>query len=153
LIFCPDDGIVVVEVEKGDVQMDSSSVPSALQERLGAEATNGLVRLFNTAQAEWTANVVNLAVERFERRLVEEIAGVRVEMARSEARLLEEITRQCATLRQEIGQQGQETARLGAELRQETAANRFELLKWSFLFWIGQVVAVVGLVGVMLRTR
>jgi hypothetical protein len=114
------------------------------------------VRLFNAAQAEWTANVVKLAVERFERRLVEEIAGVRVEMARSEARLREEIARQGATLRQEIGQQGvtlgQETARLGVELRQEMAVNRFELLKWSFLFWIGQVVAVVGLVGVMLRT-
>ena len=58
---------------------------------------------------------------------------MRVEMARSEARVREGIAQQ------------------GAALRQEMAVNRFELLKWSFLFWVGQVFAVVGLVGVMLR--
>ena len=39
----------------------------------------------------------------------------------------------------------------GTLIRQDIATNRFELLKWSFLFWVGQVIAVVGLVGVMLR--
>ncbi len=124
--------------------MDSSHVPSALQERLGAEATTGLLRLFDRARAEWTEPVVSLAVERFERRLVEEIAGVRVEMARSEARLREVIAEQGATLRVEMAQ-------LAAAIRQEMALNRLEVLKWAFVFWVGQVIAVVGLVGVMLR--
>src|SRR5437773_2253557 len=88
--------------------------------------------------------VVNLAVEGFERRLVEEIAGVRVEMARSEGRLREDIAKQGAALQTEIVQQA-------AAVRQEIARDRFELMKWSFLFWVGQVFAVVGLVGVMLR--
>lgn len=47
---------------------------------------------------------------------------------------------------------------LGTDLRQEIAgvssrmaADRFELLKWAFLFWIGQVVAIGTLFGVMTR--
>ena len=181
--------------------MDTNSVPSALREQLGPEATTGLVRLFEVARTEWIGEVVTLAVERFERRLIEEIAGVRVEVAHSEGRLREEImqqgakvsdalaqqgakfsealaqqgakfsdalAQQGASLRQEIAQLGgalrhemvtsdaslhTEIAQQGATLRQEMTVNQFQLLKWAFLFWVGQVVTVVGLIGVMLRSR
>ena len=127
-----DDGIVVGEVEKGDGQMDSNTVPAALWDRLGPEGTDGLVRLFETARAEWTGDVVNLSAERFERRLVQELATLRVETARGRATLREEVARQ------------------GAALRVEMVTNRFELLKWSFVFWVGQVIAMAGLMAAML---
>ena len=38
-----------------------------------------------------------------------------------------------------------------ASLRQEMATDRFELLKWSFLFWLGQFFAVGALMATMLR--
>jgi hypothetical protein len=37
-----------------------------------------------------------------------------------------------------------------AALRQENATTRVELLKWSFLSWIGQVAALAGLLAFML---
>ena len=37
-------------------------------------------------------------------------------------------------------------------LRLDIANLRADLLKWSFLFWIGQLAAVVGLVSVLLRS-
>jgi len=37
------------------------------------------------------------------------------------------------------------------KLRQEIATSRVELLKWSFLFWIGQVAVIAGLLAFMLR--
>ncbi len=40
------------EVEKGEFQMDSNTVPAALRERLGSQATDGLVQLFETARGE-----------------------------------------------------------------------------------------------------
>ena len=142
--------------------MDSSNVPVALQEQLGAQATAGLLRLFEVERAEWTGDVISRSVERFEQRLVGELAGVRTEMTRGEARLREEIAsvrvemaRGEARLHGEISQTRamlrEEMAQQGTLIRQEIATNRFELLKWSFLFWVGQVIAVVGLVGVMLR--
>jgi hypothetical protein len=60
-----------------------------------------------------------------------------------------------ATLRQEMTGLGarlrQEMSDMGATLRQEMANGRFELLKWSFVFWVGQVLTVTALVGLMLR--
>ena len=88
--------------------------------------------------------MVSLSVERLERRLVEEIAGLRVEMARGHATLREELARESATLREALAQQG-------AALRVEMATNRFELLKWSFMFWVGQVLVMAGLMAAMLR--
>lgn len=38
-----------------------------------------------------------------------------------------------------------------AKLRLEMAELRFELLKWSFLFWIGQLAAITGVLALMLR--
>jgi hypothetical protein len=135
--------------------MESNTAPTALREQLGSEATHDLVRMFDMARAEWTAEVVSLSLERFERRLVEEVAGLQIEMAQQNATLREKLAQQGAALRGEIAavrtdlksdmQEG------FATIRQEMAANRFELLKWSFLFWIGQVLAIVGLVGAMLR--
>ena len=157
--------------------MESNTVPTALQERLGSEATHDLVRLFDTARFEWTGDVVSLSLERFDRRLVEELARLRIDMAQEGAGLRENLAQQGADLRERLAQQGadlgEKLAQQGASLRgeiaavrtdlksdmqegfalirQEMATNRFELLKWSFLFWIGQVFAIVGLVGAMLR--
>lgn len=40
---------------------------------------------------------------------------------------------------------------MGAGIRQDMASGRVELLKWCFLFWVGQVVAIAGIMGLMLR--
>jgi hypothetical protein len=42
-------------------------------------------------------------------------------------------------------------ATLGSGLRDESAAGRVDLFKWCFLFWVGQVLAIGGLLAVMLR--
>ena len=168
--------------------MDFQSVPGSLQDRLGVEGTSDLVRLFDRARVEWSDDVLNLSLERFERRLVQEMAGVRVEMARGQATLREELAQQNATLREAIAQQGaslrealaqqgaslrealaQQGAALHfeiaglrtelkgdmqegfASLRQEIAKDRFDLLKWSFYFWVGQFFAVAALMTAMLR--
>jgi hypothetical protein len=38
-----------------------------------------------------------------------------------------------------------------ASLRQALADQRFEILKWAFLFWVGQFFAVAGLGAVVIR--
>ena len=124
--------------------MGFHKVPSALQERLGAEGTSDLVRLLNTAEAEWSDDVLNRSQDRFERRVVDVAAGVRVDVAREAAALQGEI----AGLRTEMKVEISEGF---ASIRQELATSRVELLKWSFLFWVGQVFAIVALVGAMLR--
>ena len=198
LRFLFDDGIVVLRSEGNDV-MEVNKVAAALQERLGPEATAGLLALFDTARQEWTAEVTIAAVERFERRLTEEISGVRVALAQSEGGLRKDFSEFGATIRREMTEQGaalrSEMADLGAALRREMAdqgavlrkemadqgivlrkemvdlggALRKEiadqggalhkeiadqgasLVRWSFVFWVGQVLATVGIVSAMLQ--
>ena len=38
-----------------------------------------------------------------------------------------------------------------AELRLDMATLKFDILKWNFLFWIGQLAALTGILSVMLR--
>jgi len=179
--------------------MDIDAVSAPLRERLGPEATGGLLDLFDLARSEWRNDLIAACTDRYERRLAEEIAGVRVQIAQVEASLRTEIAQTGAGIRQEMAQMGagirqemaqmgagmrqemaemgaqirqdmaqmgaqirQETGKMGAQIRQEMgemgsgirtdmATGRVELFKWCFLFWIGQVVAVSTIVGLMLR--
>lgn len=89
------------------------------------------------ALLELRDDVLNLAGERFERRLAQEIAVLRVD-------LRHEIQAGDAALRKEM-QDG------FSSLRQALADQRVELLRWSFLFWIGQVAAMAAMFNVVLR--
>jgi len=41
--------------------------------------------------------------------------------------------------------------RFERRLSERLAEQRFELLKWNFLFWIGQLAAMTAILSVMLR--
>lgn len=99
------------------------SVPTAVSERLGGSASAALIEWLDEHTRVSTEYVMGQCAERFERRLVEETSKLRVDIAQ-----------------------------LRADLREEMTSNRFELLKWAFIFWVGQFVSVAGIVGLMLRT-
>ena len=100
----------------------SGRVPAALRARLGDDSTFGLIEVFDSERKDWSDQVLTAAADRFEHRLSEEISTLRVELHDG---LL--------------------------SVRQELATTRVEMLKWSFLFWLGQVAAMAGLLGFMLR--
>jgi hypothetical protein len=155
LLFPTDDAIVVVEGSGEDGRMQNKLVPLALRERLGPEATAGFVEAIEAARREWRDDVIDVCSASFERRLGEETSRLRVEMAGLRADLRQEMAQLSANLRQEMTELRanlrQEMAQLGAALREEIADGRFELIKWCFLFWLGQVVAVSGILALMLR--
>jgi len=99
--------------------------------------------------------VLSLAVERFERRLVEETSKLRVEMAQGFSGLRQEMSSLEGRLRQEMGglegRLRQEMGGLEGRLHKEIGGQRVESLRWSFLFWVGQVAAMAALLGFMLR--
>lgn len=43
----------------------------------------------------------------------------------------------------------EELSHFRQDVTQELATTRIEMLKWSFVFWIGQVAAIAGLLAVM----
>jgi hypothetical protein len=159
LPFRRDDGIVVVEVGPhpagNERSMQSTEVPEPLRSRLGPAATVGLLELLSMSHERERAALIEALAGRFERRLGEDSAALRIEMANLRADVRLEIATQGAELRREMttlwsGLRSEMQAQ-GSDIRNEIAAGRSELLKWCFLFWIGQVVALGTLMGVMLR--
>jgi hypothetical protein len=106
--------------------MQAGRISVALRERLGEQGTVGLLELVDSSGREWKEDVLTSASERFERRLTEEISGLRLEMSNG-------------------------FAALRIELREGLANVRVDLIKWSFVFWIGQLVALSGVMAFMLR--
>lgn len=148
--------------EKGNDAMEPLEVPQALRKRLGDDGTAALLELGRA----WSDHVLNDAVDRFERRLTQETASLRTAMATGFAQVRQEMTECEGRLRQEIveckGSVRQEIAETAGSLRQEIAETRgvlrvelangrAELLKWAFLFWVGQAATVAGLMALMLR--
>ena len=107
------------------------SIPKPLREKLGEEGTDALVQVLNENEKEIRSSAIDIAEQRFERSLSREISGVRVDLADAEKRLTEEI----AGVRVEI-----------ADLRGSIQKSKSDTIKWMFLFWIGQIGAVLGII-------
>ncbi len=89
--------------------------------------------------------------DRFERRLVEETAKLRVEVAGVEVRLTDRIAQSEGTLRQEIHGLDVRMERGMGALRADFGAVRSDVVKWAFAFWLGQVVAIGAIMSALLR--
>jgi hypothetical protein len=100
----------------------SRRIPATLRSRLEDDATFGLVELLDSEKKDWSEHVLSVASDRFERRLAEELGAFRSEISKALH-----------------------------DIRQDTATARLEMLKWSFVFWIGQVAAMAGLLAFMRR--
>ena len=85
-----------------------------------------------------------MADERFERRLTEESAAIRQEIAALRSEM---------ATRQDVNDLRQEMNAGFIRLERELANTRVDMIKWSFMFWTGQCLAILGFLFVFLRDR
>jgi hypothetical protein len=109
------------------------TVPKPLRERLGEEGAEALVQLINQATEVGKGDVVAVVEERFERRLTEEASKLRAEIGHLRGEMIERI----------------ESVR--SELTGKIESVRSELIKWMFVFWVGQIGAIVGVLFAFFR--
>ncbi|MCU1385948.1 MAG: hypothetical protein JWL71_4645 [Acidobacteria bacterium] len=117
--------------------MATARITGALLDALGEPAAAALTEVLNAHQRASTEAAMTQCGERFERRLVEETSSLRLELSQ---------------LRGDMRERFVELRREMMDARRDMAEGRFELLKWAFAFWVGQLAAVAGIVGVLLRT-
>ena len=96
------------------------TIERPLREKLGEEAVDSLINLINKAIFEQKNDVLKFVEEKFERRLSEEIAGL-------EVRLTEKISQNYNDLSEKI------------------SGTRADMIKWMFIFWVGQVGVILGI--------
>jgi hypothetical protein len=116
--------------------MSPARISGALLERLGESASAELNGVLDAHRSASTEAAMTQCGERFERRLIEETSKLRLETTQWRGEMREGF----ADLRRDM-----------SELRAGLSSDRFELLKWAFAFWVGQLAAVSAIVGLLLR--
>ncbi len=137
------------------------AVSEVLREKLGKDGVDSLLELLSKEQEDIKSKVIELSEGRFEKRLTEEISSVRSDIKIMEGlfkqKLSEEITLVRADFKEGIAsiraEFKEEIALVRADLKEETSKIRVEMsqfkteiIKWMFLFWVGQLVCVAGLI-------
>jgi len=97
-----------------------------------------LIDLINSSQQQQKEDILTFVEEKFERRLSEEISKLRVDMVEMNQQLRTEMVEMNQQLRGEMVEQM-------AKLRTEISQTRAELIKWMFIFWVGQVGMILGI--------
>ena len=113
-------------------------VGKTLREKLGEEGVQELIDLINSSQQQQKEDILTFVEEKFERRLSEEISKLRVDMVEMNQQLRGEMVEMNQQLRGEMVEQM-------AKLRTEISQTRAELIKWMFIFWVGQVGMILGI--------
>ena len=90
-----------------------------------------MIDVFNQIQSDQKKDIIKTVVEKFERRLSEEISTLKVT-------LLEKIAELDNRLSEKIGE-------VDKRLFSEISKTRADLIKWMFIFWIGQVGVILGI--------
>jgi hypothetical protein len=109
------------------------TVEKPLKDKLGDDAVDSLIRLINESQTEQKAGVLEFVEEKFERRLTKEIGKINERMTLEISKVNERLT--------------QETGKLDIKIEN----TRADLIKWMFIFWIGQVAALLGILFVFFK--
>ena len=116
--------------------MLANEVAAPLRARLGADGTNALLEALEQSRDEAVTIAMAACTDRFGRGLAEMGSELRSEIGG----LRQDVRDGFAALRLET-----------AAVRLEVAAQRTDVLKWSFVFWVGQLAAITGMIGVLLR--
>ena len=118
------------------------TVPKIIREKLGEEGAEGLIELLNSSSENTQGSVITLAEEKFERGLAEEIGKLRSEFYQELSKLRSELYQEISNLRSELYQ---EISNLRSELFEKLQQNHTSTIRWMFLFWVGQIGAMVGI--------
>jgi hypothetical protein len=122
--------------------MTTPDLGPRLRLRLGPDATEDLSDAFEEVQND----MLTITTERFEGRLVAVSAELQAELFRTQCQLRQEMAVGDAALRI--------TLLDGlANIRTEMAGLRADVLRWSFLFWVGQLGAIAAMLAYLVRSR
>ncbi|NIM16975.1 MAG: hypothetical protein GTO45_33825 [Candidatus Aminicenantes bacterium] len=112
------------------------AIEQKLKENERQEVINFINELIADTSNELKRDIIEVVEEKFERRLSEEIVSLKAEltekMVLSEAKLTEKI------------------AFSEAKLTEKISNNKAEIIKWMFIFWLGNVITIIGgVVGIL----
>jgi hypothetical protein len=127
------------------------AIPEALREKLGPEGARALADLLNEASVQTRGDVIEIAASRFERRLAEQTAKFEGRLAELTARFEGRLAEQTAKFERRLSEEtGKLRAEIG-ELRADMGAFEARITRWMFIFWVGQIGVLLGIIFAFFR--
>ena len=124
--------------------MSKLTALNILKEKLGEDGVNALLEVIEEERERTRDHLFRLLEERFTRRLAEEIGKLRSEMHDEIGLLRAEVHREIAKVWNEIG-------KLRAEMHDEIGELKADMIKWMFVFWATQMLAIMGILFTLFR--
>ncbi|MEO0290667.1 MAG: hypothetical protein ABIN15_05450 [candidate division WOR-3 bacterium] len=134
------------------------TIPKVLREKLGDDGVDALIELLNASNEKLKIDLIELQTEKYERRLAEETAKIDKRITEETAKIDKRITEETAKIDKRITEETakidkritEETARLDKRITEEISKLRAEfnekisktyanIIKWMFIFWVGQI--------------
>ncbi len=118
------------------------TIEKPLRDVLGEEASDSLVRFVDQKLDQRKHEMLEFIEEKFERRLAEELGKVNVSIANLEQRLDNRITVEISKVNERLTD---EISKVNERITAENSKTRADLIKWMFIFWVGQIAVIMGL--------
>ena len=126
-------------------------LPEVIEQKLKVNERKEVIDFINDLVADTSdglkKDIIEILEEKFEKKLSVELVNLKLELSeritKVEAQLNERITKTESQLNERINT-GNE------KLRVEIANSKAETIKWMFLFWIGNVITIIGgIIGIL----
>ncbi len=128
------------------------NIPKVLREKLGDDGVDALIELLNASNEGLKVDLIELQTEKYERRLTEEINKLRTEdIAKLDKRITEEIARLDKRITEEIAGLDKRITEETARLRVEISRSYANIIKWMFIFWVGQIGVITAILFTFLK--
>jgi uncharacterized protein YaaN involved in tellurite resistance len=151
-----------VHIKYLEVRMQIVVLPEVIEQKLKVNERKEVIDFINDLVADTSdglkKDIIEILEEKFEKRLSVELVNLKSELMEkisdssvelnerinaTESRLSERITKLEVQLNERITT-GDE------KLRVEIANSKAEIIKWMFLFWIGNVITIIGgIIGIL----
>ncbi len=125
------------------------TVPRRLRDRLGEDGADDLIGLLNQIGASQQAEVLALADARFAKTLAEVGAALELKIADSKNDLELKLAENRADLEVKMAESRADLVAVKSGLEVKIAQSESRLIKWMFIFWIGQVAATLAIVSLL----
>jgi gas vesicle protein len=127
------------------------TVEKPLKDKLGDEGVDSLIRLLNQSQQNQKQDLMVYLEEKYEHRLGEEVGAISVTIAETEKRLDNRITEEIGKVNERITKEIADVKVEISNVRSDASKNHANLIKWMFIFWMGQVIALVGILSAFFK--
>ncbi|BBM68288.1 LA_3696 family protein [Rhodothermus marinus] len=149
-----DDGVeALITLLNEAAHHERNNLLGILEERFERRVTEEGKRLDNRITEE-TAKLdhrITEEIAKLDSRITEETSRLKLLIAETEKRLDQRITEEVAKLQQQIAAVDNRITSEMAKMGERIAGVRADLIRWMFIFWVGQIGTLIALLFAFLR--